>query len=200
MKRAWIAIGMLVVLAIAPEGYARAVYLNGVDVSSLRSRTFKNVTVTIDKVGNVRIDAPGYDVQVIDAKSDPNGQPKKDKGGPNPSLSKRYYLVTEPSAMYNGAYTFEVEVNGITRWVVKAGAPQVIVEISKWLNKGKNEIVMTAKRDASPPSYSRNQTSLIIGEGHEDNKIVRIDTIEARVTAKASEAGTLYKQIFLDAK
>ena len=200
MKKILMVTGGLMVLAIASHGYARAVYLNGVDVSSLRSKTFKNATVTIDKYGNVRIDAPSYDVKVIDPKSSPNKQTKNDKGGPNPALTKRYYLVTQPSSKYNGAYTFEVEVNGVTRRFVKAGEPQVIVEISKWLNKGKNEVVVTAKRDASPPSHSSNQTSLIVGEGHEENKIVKIDTIEARVTAKASGSGTLYKQIFLEAK
>jgi hypothetical protein len=189
----------------AVEAEARSVYLNGVDISSVRDMTFKNAEVTIDKDGTVRITAPRYEVQVKeDAAKEGAAQPtgaaafKNDKGGPNPALSKRYYLVTQPSAKHAGRHTFTVTVNGTKRRVIKAGAPQLIIEISKWLKKGTNEIIIVAKRPPADTSTgSSSQTSLLIGVGHEENKIVKIDAIEARVTARDSELSDKKKQFQL---
>jgi hypothetical protein len=41
---------------------AKTVYLNGVDVSSVRNTTLKNVTVVVDQKGDVYIEAPHYKV------------------------------------------------------------------------------------------------------------------------------------------
>ena len=201
MKRTIGVIAISLIVSISFSAEARSVFLNGVDISTIRNRTFENAKVTIDKDGNIRIAAPGYEVKVAGGGVPPKKFKKEDKGGPNPALVKRYYLVTQPSKNYKGSYTFEVKVNGKTRKVVKAGAPQVIVEISKWLKKGNNEIIIAAKRSATAvPSSSSDETSLIIGVGHEEKKIVKIDAIKARVTAKASQVGDVKKQFVLTAE
>ncbi len=41
---------------------ARSIFVNGHDVSSVRSQELKNVNIRIDAQGNVFIDAPQYDV------------------------------------------------------------------------------------------------------------------------------------------
>jgi len=53
-----------VVLAAAPAR-AQKVYVNGVDCTGLVGARFEGATVTFDEQGNIRIDAPGYRVQVI---------------------------------------------------------------------------------------------------------------------------------------
>jgi hypothetical protein len=57
-----VALGVL--LAAAPAG-AQQVYVNGVDCTGLVSARFEGATVAFDEQGNIRIEAPGYRVQVI---------------------------------------------------------------------------------------------------------------------------------------
>ena len=56
---------------LASTALAGSVYVNGVNVDSLRDATFEDVTVTIDANGDVRIDAPGYTIEVVEPASPP---------------------------------------------------------------------------------------------------------------------------------
>ena len=139
-------------VAIAPvQAFARSVFLNGVDISNVRNQTFKDATVSIDKDGNVRIEAPGYKVEVKDPapSSGTPTAPPLSKGGPNPALQKKYYLITQPSTDGRAQYDFVVVVNGVEYKTIKAGTSQVIMEISAWLRKGDNEVEIRAIKDTS---------------------------------------------------
>lgn len=61
----WILGAMLGVLLAAAPAQAQKVYVNGVDCTGLVGARFEGATVTFDEQGNIRIDAPGYRVQVI---------------------------------------------------------------------------------------------------------------------------------------
>lgn len=192
-------------VAVAPtQALARSVFLNGVDISNVRNQTFKDASVSIDKDGNVRIEAPGYKVEVKDPA--PNSgtptPPPMSKGGPNPSLVKKYYLITQPSNDGRAQYDFAVVVNGVEYKTVKAGAPQVIMEISAWLKKGDNEIEIRAIKDHSTSRKSVSPTDearLIVGVGHEENKRVKVDSVKASVKVNASLNTNVTKHFVLAA-
>ena len=202
MKRMLMVVTVMTVMASATSGYARKVYLNGVDISSLRDQKFEDVTVTIDKSGNVLITGSRYEVREVDvpAGGDDKAGFSNPRGGPNPALSKRYFLVTIPSSTYRGAYTFDVKINGVRRRVEPTGSKQAIVEISKWLKKGENVIVVAATRDKGAIGGGVRRTSLVIGPGHEENNILKIDHEELRVTADESKADPIERTIRLVAQ
>jgi hypothetical protein len=56
--------GAAVLLAAAPA-QAQKVYINGQDCTGIINVRFEGATVSFDAQGNIRIDAPGYRVQVI---------------------------------------------------------------------------------------------------------------------------------------
>ena len=58
-------VASVAVLAAAPA-QAQKVYVNGVDVTGVVNLRFESATVTIDEQGNVRIEAPGYTVRVVE--------------------------------------------------------------------------------------------------------------------------------------
>ena len=65
-------------LLLTTPALAIDVFLNGVKVTgALQGQTFENAKVTIDAAGNVRIDAPGYKVELEGAAEaiEPASQP-----------------------------------------------------------------------------------------------------------------------------
>ncbi len=194
----------LIAITASPAVHARSVFLNGVNISAVRNQTFKKVSVSLDKHGNVYIDAPGYKVEVVDPEQ--VGEPaatSSRKGGPNPLLTKRYYLVTQPSPGGRAQYNFVVSVNGDKYKTIKAGSPQVIEEISALLHKGENEIIIKGTKNLSSgrkSSSPMDEASIILGIGHEDGKIVKIDKVKAKVKANASQDGIIEKHFVLVAQ
>ena len=65
MKHRLVLGAALAVLLAAAPAQAQKVYVNGVDCTGLVSARFEGATVAFDEQGNIRIDAPGYRVQVI---------------------------------------------------------------------------------------------------------------------------------------
>jgi hypothetical protein len=53
----------ILLFTLTSEGLARSVFLNGTDISNLREQTLNQVTVRIDASGDIRIDAPHYQIQ-----------------------------------------------------------------------------------------------------------------------------------------
>jgi hypothetical protein len=65
MKRYLFAMSGAVALLAAAPAQAQKVYVNGVECTGLINARFEGATVAFDEHGNIRIDAPGYRVQVI---------------------------------------------------------------------------------------------------------------------------------------
>jgi hypothetical protein len=201
MKQAIIFLSATMAVLVSSSALARSVYLNGVDISAVRNKTFLKAEVTIDAAGNVRITAPQYDVKIIDgraAEKTPN-----DRGGPNAALTRHYYLVTQPSERGRAQYDFSITVNGEEKKVIKAGSPQVILEMSKWLKKGENEVIIKATKDLSAgrrSSDSSDRAMVLIGLGHVENKIVKIDDVKTRVEVNAAQTEPSTKRYLLVAE
>lgn len=194
-------LGMFVLCSglVAKEASARSVYLNGFDISDVRNQTFEKAKITIDKDGNVRIDAPQYDVKVVP----PSTSALNDRGGPNAALKNKYYLATQPAKSGKVQYDFVVKVNGKERRLVKADGPQLILEISAWLKKGENEVVVTAKKnmEGGRKSYSADdKASILVGLGHEDAKIVKIDAVKADVKVDGGSVQDVEKRFTIVAE
>ena len=200
MQKAAVILSVLTGIFAVRAAEARSVYLNGFDISEIRDQKFEKVNVFIDKDGNVRIEGSQYDVKVVP----PAENTLNDRGGPNPSLSKKYYLVTQPpKSAAKVQYDFTIKVNGIDKRLVASDGPQVILEISKWLKKGENEIVITAEKNLAGgrKSFSASDTSaLLIGTGHEESKIVKIDMIKADVRVNGGTLETVEKRFVIIAE
>ena len=205
MKQLILFICMLSVLVVAQSTHARSVYLNGVDISGVRGQTFKKATVKIDDQGNIYITAPGYKVEIQNPapqkKTPP--PPAADKGGPNPSLTNRYYLVTQPSPQGRAQYDFTISVNGLDKKTIPAGSPQQIIEISAWLHRGDNEVVIRGIKnlqEGRKSSSSADKVRVLVGLGQEESKTVKINKVLASVKADASRLSTVKKHFVVNAK
>ncbi len=109
-------------------------------------------------------------------------------------------MVTQPSPSGRAEYDFVFSVNGVERKVIKAGTPQIIMEISVWMHKGENEVVIEAKKNLSTSRKSSSPSDaakIMVGQGHEENKIVKIDSVKAKVQVNASELTNLKKHFVI---
>jgi hypothetical protein len=191
--------------------FARSVFLNGVDITDLRDKTFDNATVYIDTNGDVHINAPKYKVKVIDNSSNvappvqSQSAPVQPEalGGPNPNLSGHYYIAVNPSPNGNAQYDFVLTVNGVERKTIKADSSQVIMEISIWLHYGENQVSLSAKKKIGTgrKSFSpADQASVVVGKGHEVNKIVKIDAVYINLEVNASQTADRTENYTIDAR
>lgn len=192
-----IAAGLALVLA-APLAGAREVYVNGVNVGSLRNQTFKDATVTIDEYGDIRIEAPRYQIELEDEKGQVLGSAtgQDERAGRNPLLQKRYFLAAQPADGGRAQFDIVVRINGIERRVIKAGDPEVIVEVSSWLRPGRNAIEISARKNLQGGRRSTSATDsvrVVVGPGHEEGKILKIDGVSADFKCDASQLADVVK-------
>ncbi|MBI3179430.1 MAG: hypothetical protein HYZ27_07190 [Deltaproteobacteria bacterium] len=179
-------LALAAVLALPAGAGAASVYLNGVNIDGVTSQTFENCTVQIDANGNVLITAKGYAVQGGAGDAAP---PSTAGGGPP---SRRYWLVTEKAAPGMTQYDIDLFINA--KWVRKFldKEEQVVMEITKHLQAGRNKVSFIAKKNVgdvrvstSPQHYFR----IIIGEGNSGGRNVMISrkAIEYKRTALESK-------------
>lgn len=209
------------VIAVSTPAIAAKVFFNGKEITpylkSLEGKSFEKVTVRVDANGDVRIEAPQYKVDFEEPAAAPAAaapavaapalgaaveDPDDSPGGANAALQTRYYLVTKPSTDGKAQYDFLVYVNGQKRKTVAAGSSQIIVEISAWLQPGDNEIKVVARKATGNGrlSYSpQDVAKLLIGRGHEEGKIVKIDALMHSVSVSAAQTTNITKHFQLTA-
>ena len=161
-----------------------SVFLNGVNIDTLRSQKFEKCNaVRIDDRGDIHLDCPGYKVET-QAVPPPAPVPAAVAA----AITKRYWLVTEEQDGAATQYEVDVFVNG--KWLrkIKAGEPQVALEITRSLHPGANKVLFAStkhadggRKSASPQSWLK----LVVGEGESGANTVTIDNplIETRRTA-----------------
>lgn len=167
-----------------------SVYLNGVNIDSLRSQSFEKCrAVKIDERGNVHLDCPGYQVE---QQALSPAAPVAPAALAAPALTKRYWLVSEEKDGAATQYEVDVFVNAKFVRKIMAGEPQVALDITRHLHPGVNKILFAATKHAergrasvSPASYLK----LVVGEGEAGVSSVTIDNplIETRRTAADSD-------------
>ena len=181
-----IAVVVAAVVAAAPSIAASAVFLNGVNIDGVTGQTFENCTVTIDDKGNVHIVAKGYEVQ----STAPKPKPAAAATTTAEPVTKRFFLVSEQNVTGMAQYDIDVFIN--STWVKRIGAdePQVVLEISKHLHKGKNSVHFTATKNLKEPRKSTTPAHYVkvhIGEGNMGGNNVMIDNGLLEYTRTAAE-------------
>ncbi len=189
---------LFVALLAAPAGWAGSVFLNGVNIDGVAGQKFEKATVRIDDKGNIHIDAPGYAVRQVE------GAPAAKTGAAAaaaaagaeaahaaPKLTKRYFLVTEQNAP--GMTEFDVDVFINSKWIrkLRSDEDQIVTEVTRYLQPGKNTVLFTAKKNSgetrrsySPEHYFR----VLVGEGNVGGDNVMIDDPVVNFRRNASEA------------
>ena len=194
--RRLIAVTALAALCAPMGAFARSVYLNNVKIDNvqLRNLKFEKVTVRLDDKGDLYVDAPGYQIKVVDPGSQggsataSSASSEGDEQG-EAKLTRKYFLVTEQTAPGMTDYDIDVYVNA--KWIRKLrnNEDQIYTDITRYLTPGKNTVLLAAHKQ--PAQGSRNSLSpqhvfrVIIGEGNVGGDNVMIDrpVVDFRKTA-----------------
>lgn len=145
------------VLLFATPALAIDVYLNGVKVTgALKGQSFDNAKVSIDAAGNVRIDAPGYKVEVEGAAQAAPAVATLTPG--------KYWLFYE--AKMANQYRIEVAVNGKTVLTIPPTSPQYVFDIGAHATQGDNKVQLTFYPvPGATKIIGSEAASMLIGEG-----------------------------------
>lgn len=178
----------LVLAGLLANPASAVVFLNGVNIDGVTGQTFENCTVTIDEKGNVLITAKGYEVQTSASKPKPAATTTTTT--PAEPVTKRYFLVTEQPIAGMAQYDIDVFINSV--WVKRLASdePQVVLEVSKYLHKGKNQVHFTATKllkDARKSTTPAHTFVVHIGEGNMGGNNVMIDNELIAYTRTAAE-------------
>jgi hypothetical protein len=179
----WLAVALLSFAALPA---AASVFLNGVNIDGVVGQTFENCSVTIDEKGNILITAKGYEVQT----SSPKPPTPAPSATPVEPVTKRYFLVTEQPITGMAQYDVDVFINSV--WVkrVSSDEPQVILEVTKHMHKGKNSVHMTATKnlkDGRKSTTPQHTFTIHVGEGNVGGNNVMIDNSLLEYTRTAAD-------------
>jgi hypothetical protein len=218
MPRPSFRIALTVAASLAPMlALAGSVFLNGVNIDSVKNTRFEKATVRIDAEGNVHIDAPGYAARVTTVTPSPAPAPAApatpvaapDSGVTTPAqapaassqapapaavpdrISQRYWLVTEQTTP--GMTDFDIDVYVNSRWLrrLRNNEDQVVVDITRQLRPGPNAVTLIARKAVGGTRRSTSPSNVfkvIIGEGNEGGGNVMIDTPLIRFQKTAADA------------
>ncbi|OGQ11314.1 MAG: hypothetical protein A2138_20290 [Deltaproteobacteria bacterium RBG_16_71_12] len=186
-------------LVAAPATAKGSVFLNGVNIDGVVNQKFENVTVTIDDKGNILILAKGYEIQAQAPVVKALPAAASDAG----PVTKRYFLVSETSGLGLAQYDIDVFIN--STWIkrISSNDPQAVVEISRWMRKGKNTVhfaatkVMGAERKSSSPAH---YLKIYIGEGNMGGNNVMIDNALIEYQRDASEMGNFADELPIEGR
>src|SRR4051812_27976918 len=156
-----------------------SVYLNGVNIDALRSQKFEKCKVVrIDDRGDVHLDCPGYQVEKQGAAASALAPAPLVPSGGAAAMSRRYWLVTEEKGGASAQYEVHVFLNGKFVRKIRAGEPQVVLEITRYLHPGSNKALLAATKRADGGRKSTSAASfvkLVGGEGNAGGTTVTID-------------------------
>jgi hypothetical protein len=182
-------------LATPATVLAGSVFLNGVNIDGVTNQKFDHANIRIDERGNVFIDAPGYAVKTVQPGMQ-GGMTMTNPGMtgtgvpmvPQQQVTRRYWLVTEQTVPGMTEYDIDVYVNA--KWIRKLrnSEEQIVTEVTKFLQPGRNTVLLTAHKVSNGPRKSFSPEHLfqvILGEGNVGGDNVMIDNplVKFKVTA-----------------
>ena len=184
-----------------------ATFLNGVNIDGLRSQSFEKCrAVKIDDRGDVYLDCPGYEVQAQTAPAAPApavaastlaGQ------AVSGAITKHYWLVSEEASPGQAQYDLDIFVN--SKWVrkVKAGEPQIVLEVTRYLTPGPNKVLFAAtkhleagRKTTSPAAFLK----ITVGEGEAGGNTVMIDNPLVEFKRTAAETDNVNEEFTVTAR
>ncbi len=188
--------------------FLASIFLNGVNIDGLRSQNFEKCrSVKIDERGDVRLDCPGYEVQAPAAAQAgapaapvaPSSIPAAASG----PITKHYWMVSEENDGAGTQYDLDVFVN--SKWVrkIKAGEPQIVLEVTKYLQPGSNKVLFAATKHAEAGRASTSTNSFLkitVGEGEAGGNTVMIDNPLVECKRTAAETDNVNEEFTLQAR
>jgi hypothetical protein len=187
-----------VALATPATVLAGSVFLNGVNIDGVTNQKFDHANVRIDERGNVLIDAPGYAVKTVQpgmqggmTLTNPGMTGTGVQMVPQPQVTRRYWLVTEQTVPGMTEYDIDVYVNA--KWIRKLrnSEEQIVTEVTKFLQPGRNTVLLTAHKVSNGPRKSFSPEHLfqvILGEGNVGGDNVMIDNPLVKFKVSAADA------------
>ena len=215
----------LAVMMAPVTALAASVYLNGVRIDGVTNQKFDKATVRIDEKGDVHINAPGYAVRVETVPA-PQAAPVPPQPAPAvpapaapapattaapatpapaapdapPTLTRRYWLVTEQAVPGMSEYDIDLYIN--SKWIRKLrnNEEQIITEITRHLQPGKNTVLLSPhkvvvgdRKSYSPQHYFK----VIIGEGNVGGDNVMIDNPIIKFQRTAADTKDVSEEFIL---
>jgi len=184
-----------------------SIFLNGVNIDSLRGQSFEKCkAVKIDDRGDVYLDCPGYQVETHQpptATAAPAAPAPVLPAAVAAAITKHYWLVSEDSNAVQAQYDVDVFVNA--KWIrkIKAGEPQIVLEITKFLQPGPNKILFAATKHLEAGRKSNSAASFIkfvVGEGEAGGNTVMIDNPLVECKRTAAETDNVNEEFTLQAR
>src|SRR6266404_7917219 len=138
-----------------------SVYLNGVNIDGLRGQKFEKCkAVRIDDRGDVYLECPGYQVEQPAAAAAPVPAPLI-PSAVAAAMAKRYWLVSEEKDSAAAQYDVDVFLNAKFIRRIKAGEPQVVLEITRFLHPGANKVLFAASKRLDGARKSSSSASFL---------------------------------------
>lgn len=137
---------LFAVTLVCTTGIAADVYVNGVKADGMTSQEFSGCTVKFDDKGVVHITAPG--VKIISERETAEAA----------KLTMTYFVALTLTQPATGP--IKIVINGTEADAVKPGEKTKITEITKFLRKGVNKILVMAGPEKNPVPLQ-----LLIGPG-----------------------------------
>lgn len=166
---------LLLGLLVAPA-LAGSIYINGVRADEPPAVSLVGVDVRIDGSGNVYIDAPRYNVQVVGG-----GAPSApSQAAPAAAPASSWFLVAEDSGSRGAVADVYVNDRFVRR--LSSGDAQVLVDLGPFVVSGYNSVRFVV---AQPPEGGALRA--YVGAGGVASGALRMDTPAVNWTAVGSQ-------------
>jgi hypothetical protein len=195
----------LMLLLAAPAG-AAGLFVNGVQADGIRNTAFQNCDVRIDDQGNIHITAKGYSVTAVGGSA--GTAPPATLAAPAPTStaaapSQRYFLVGLAGRPGESQWEIDVFINSKFVRKVNGREPQISVEVTKYLQVGRNTVHLQAARimplgprSSSPQAF----VEVVVGEGNHSGGALLVNNPIVRYRKTAAESGTEVRDFVLVAR
>ena len=199
-------VALLLGLLLSPVTFAGALYINGVRADAVRDMELKDVNIRVDGDGNIWIDAPRYSVEVMQ----PGGQapvppppqaPVAPVVAPTPYTAPvaappapavvsgaevaagSWWLVTEDNQSLG--HTIDVYISGVLVKTIKSGDEAVLMDISRYVRRGQNEVLISARAGAS---LGGGLLKVYLGQGSNDAGTLNLASPQITFTRRSSDS------------
>jgi hypothetical protein len=201
------ALAAILALGAATPAFARDVYLNGVKLDAsvvITSQTFPSCEVQIDARGDVYITAKGFKIETKPAAGDSGSAPAPAApAAPAAAVTKRYWLVSKQPRKGLAQYDVDVYVNGKFVKKVRAQDDPVILDVTRAVRPGSNEVKLVATKNMGDKRLSASPTDtleILLGEGTVGGGTVAITRTVVTYVRTAQETKSFSDDARFDAR
>jgi len=189
-------------LGLLSTALAGSIYINGVKADGITNFELDDVDVVIDNKGDVYIDAPRYAIEVrtpggetVSPEPVPvvqaDGTISTDPAAPTGLPAGSWWLVCEDNGSIGQSVT--VSVGGQQVAMVKSGDPQLMLDISAFLQTGDNVVTFSSPGG----EVGGGILSLYVGPGTNSNGTLQLETPALEYARRASDTDPQDTQLTL---